>query len=256
MADTNGKGKGDTLVKLLMVLFVSLLSFSVGTFIGKKTTEKSMERAALEAEADRTPDDREIASIPPGSTDIKPDDALTNEELAQLSDDHKTEGEATAPAAPKKNNEAVGDLVEGKAAVEKPVAKTEAPQNAKENAAKFKNIQQAADRIVKGQDPTPIIEGKAPRTPSSLPAQVASSSIDKYTVQVSSHQTEAEAKKRAQELKSKGFDAFYIRADVKGKPWYRVSVGTFTSSKEARNYVDTLKKEGGVAAAFVQKITQ
>lgn len=57
----------------------------------------------------------------------------------------------------------------------------------------------------------------------------------KYVFQVSSWKTKAKAESEVRKLKSKGFDAFIVEANVpeRGGKWYRVRVGYFNSIEEA-----------------------
>lgn len=256
MSEARSGGKTDTLVKLLMVLFISLFSFSVGTFFGKKTTESSLKRAALESQA-HSEGDRETASIPPGSTEVKPEDALSEEELAKLSDEHDEAEKVPKNSHDKKDMKKAAAADHHETSGHKDVTKNKTETtHAKAVPEKFKQVQKAAEKVAHGESPTPNVVHAEKRKPASLPAQVASATIGKFTVQVSSHQSEGEAEKHAANLKTKGFNAFYVKATIGGKPWYRVSVGLFTSRKEATEYVATLKKDGQVAAAIVQKIVE
>jgi cell division septation protein DedD len=111
-------------------------------------------------------------------------------------------------------------------------------------------------RLAEGK--TPIVDNPTPtpsRIPSSLPKEVASSAIGKFTVQIASYSQESEAQAMAADLKSKGFSAFYVSAKIKGQIWYRVSVGLFTTTKEAEIYKKDLMIRAGVSSALIQKIT-
>jgi cell division septation protein DedD len=81
-------------------------------------------------------------------------------------------------------------------------------------------------------------------------------SAGKLTVQVGSYAKEEEAQKIAGDLKSKGFSAFYIPANVKGQTWFRVSVGLFATPKEAQDYRTELMSKAKLNTALVQKIVQ
>ena len=60
----------------------------------------------------------------------------------------------------------------------------------------------------------------------------------------------------AEKLKGKGYSAFYISAKVRGKDWYRVSVGLFEDSKKANLFRKDFVGKTKLEAAIVQKITQ
>ena len=65
MLNQNGGSRTDTLIKLVLVFFLSLLSFSVGTFVGKQFSDSQHKIAALENGEDA---DRNTASIPADAT--------------------------------------------------------------------------------------------------------------------------------------------------------------------------------------------
>ncbi|MCB0361552.1 MAG: hypothetical protein KDD35_02455 [Bdellovibrionales bacterium] len=48
MLNQLGTSKTDTIIKLVLIFFISLLSFSVGTFVGKQVSDSDYKRAALE----------------------------------------------------------------------------------------------------------------------------------------------------------------------------------------------------------------
>src|ERR1700744_2104029 len=50
MAKETGSSRTDTIVKVMLVFFISLLSFSVGTFVGKQVSDSDHRRMALESE--------------------------------------------------------------------------------------------------------------------------------------------------------------------------------------------------------------
>ena len=61
---------------------------------------------------------------------------------------------------------------------------------------------------------------------------------------------------KSQALKDKGLSAFYVPAQVKGKTWYRVSIGLFDERKDALDYRTKLMKEQNVESAIVEKIAK
>lgn len=86
--------------------------------------------------------------------------------------------------------------------------------------------------------------------------KLGSSTIGKYTVQVSSYSTEREAKEHAANLKNHGYSSFYVPAQVKGKTWFRVSIGLFDNYQSANHFKKELEKESLVTSSIVQKIVQ
>jgi cell division septation protein DedD len=111
----NNKGsKTEFLVKLVLVFFISLLSFSVGTFVGKQVSDSDYRRAALEGEMGAH---RDTASVEEDEGhEGKKENALSEEEIASLTDEFiesekkKIDGEAEEHGeAGKHGEEAVGD---------------------------------------------------------------------------------------------------------------------------------------------------
>jgi cell division septation protein DedD len=74
-----------------------------------------------------------------------------------------------------------------------------------------------------------------------------------YTVQVASCKHRSDADTLAGKLRSKGYPVFVVPADIPGKgKWYRVRVGTFNTSRQAREFGENLKqKERTVKSVFV-----
>jgi len=87
--------KTDTIVKLVLVFFVCLLSFSIGTFVGKKFSDNQHKLAKFEP----THSDREVASVDPHSGDVKPNDALTDDEVAKLAEEFVADENGEKPGA-------------------------------------------------------------------------------------------------------------------------------------------------------------
>ena len=111
-----------------------------------------------------------------------------------------------------------------------------------------------AEKVVEGKAPT---DGKKEeRKPQSVLPSVAGTAIGKYAVQVASYADESEAKTHAADLKGKGFTAFYLSANVKGKTWFRVLVGLFDNMQSADKLKAELIKDVGTKSAIVTKIVQ
>jgi hypothetical protein len=73
--------KTDVVVKLVLVFFIALLSFSIGTFVGKKFSDNQHKMATLEpGHVGEESQDRGIASVSPEASDMKPGKALTDDE--------------------------------------------------------------------------------------------------------------------------------------------------------------------------------
>lgn len=244
-----GSSKTDTMVKLGLVFFIALLSFSIGAFVGKKFSDNQHKLAKYEPAHGEEHGDahgdskREVASVPEGHGDVKPESHLSDEEIAKLAKEFVSEDEALGVKHEATHAEVKAhDEHPTKVAVH--VAKT-ADGHGAVAAAKADHDSKSPPETKKAADA---------RIPSSLPQVVAPTANGKFTVQVASYSDEAEAQKFAGELKNKGYSAFYIPAKVRGQNWYRVNVGMFPTQDEAQQYRAKLMTEAKVSAAIIQKI--
>lgn len=282
-----GSSKADTLVKVVLVFFISLLSFSVGTFVGKQVSDSDHRRMALEGEYKA---ERSIASTE--GKDGESADKISEKEVESLTEEFvnkekmaASEGEEEAPAATTGhgggdkhaaaepagykpynrggNKEAHGapaaDAAHGEVAKEDAhkadahAAKADAPK-AKAGKAIADATHGVAEKVAKGEAPSDGM--KEERQPASTLPSVAGSAVGKYTVQVASYADEKEAKNHAADLKGKGYNSFYFPAAVQGKTWYRVSVGLFNNFKSATDFRAQFMIDAKTKSAIVQKIVQ
>lgn len=251
-----GGSKADTLVKVVLVFFISLLSFSVGTYVGHQVSKADQRRLALEgeygksrsvastddhaaAEDDEKISEKEVESLTEefvnkekiAHHDMSAGDATETSEREPASHDAHAAEPATAPA----DTQGYKSYPRGKTEVgTKPSA--------------------AAEKVANNQAPSD--GAKETRKPNSVLPAVASSAIGKYTVQVASYAEENEAKNHAATLKGKGWSAFYVPAQVQGRTWYRVSVGIYDSNKAASDARAQFMKDTNAKSALVQKIVQ
>lgn len=252
--------KTDTVVKLAIVFFISLLSFSVGTFVGKKYSDNQHQLATLEPQKSTHGSEREVASVN-GHEGTQKTGAMTDEEIAKLAEEFVAD-ETTAPVAAEKEESAHGAPAHGAVAAA-PSHGESAHEEKAPATAKHEEPSSVAKNIAAGHapanNPTPVAKKTVTaeeRLPSSLPKDVAQYSVGKFTVQIAAYASEAEAQKTASDLKNKGYSAFYVPANIKGQVWYRVSVGQFATQKEAQSYRAEFMSTSKVPTAIVQKITE
>lgn len=267
MAQKSSGSVTDTVVKVMLVFFISILSFSVGVFTGKQVSDSDYRKMALDgeyqkaarnvastADADKA-DDGKKADAQAGISD-KEVESLTQEFVANAKDNAGTAtadaDSAAAPAADAAKTVAQNDA---KADGYKDFSHAKTVEADKKVAPKTADaMDKVSEKVAKGE---PATDGKMKkREPSSVLPSVASSAVGKYTVQVASFATEKDARTNAARLKAKGWNAFYIPATIKGKTWYRVSVGLFTTSKSAMHFRAQLLKESHLKAAIIQKIVE
>lgn len=287
MGKAPSASRADTAVKLVLIFFISLLSFSVGTYVGKQVSESEARQAALEVDYnsvaeqhDGQTDEHATAQNEEASHDATA--PMSDEEASSLAEEFVQAERKTASAATAAHGEtnahgetsAHGETVsptentESAVSVSKEAGYThrskmkannheevaEIKRNAAADEPKKTEVSSAANRV--SHDLAPAADSKKPTpAPSALPT-VATTAIGKYTVQVASYATEEEAKSHALKLTTKGYSAFYVPATISDKTWYRVSVGLFSDQKSATNYRTELLATQVVSSAIVQKIVK
>ncbi len=275
LINQRGGSKTDTIVKLILVFFISLLSFSVGTFVGKQFSDSQHRLASLENEYNKdSGQSRSTASIPGDGIEVEPSEILSNEDVAKLAEEFvqekkPTEHKAERTVANTESHSATVDPhnkpIDSKMPSEEKSDGEKAAKSIAERSGKKvdeyhgKDLnQKAAEKIASNKAPLEAVAKPADtkKAMADLPATVSADAKGKYTIQVSSHQTETEAKSRVSDLNSKGYVASYISANVDGKSWYRVGVGTFGTVKSAKEYLEKIKENPSFKGAIVRQIVQ
>jgi cell division protein FtsN len=268
----HGASRMDTILKMLLIAFISLLAFSSGVYFGKQMSDSDYQLKALESDFNS-----HSKSANAKAMDVSPEDAIADDEVNTLSEKYvnaekdqlkpveekgaaKADGEKEAKAETKAESKGearkVASTGEGEEAAS-PAAKTgEAKAEGKPD---LSAAHKAATRIANNALPTEEAkaqqQAKEPtRQPTSLPRTVGPTADVEFTVQVASYPTSDAAKEHAGDLVKKGFPAFPVEAKVNGKVWYRVSVGSFKTMKEATTYRAQLLKQADLQSAIVQRI--
>ncbi len=273
----NGGSKTDTIVKLILVFFVSLLSFSVGTFVGKQFSDSQHRLASLEKDYQNEANEgRSTASVQEEGLDVKPNEILSQEDVAKLAEEFvqdipdakaKREVANTADTHGETHKESEEVVKKETAAVKKvetsPAPTTKETEAAVHNQAPVHKevhgltVDAAAKKVAEGK---PVLEPVAKKVEApkkiSLPKVTSVDVQGKYTIQVSSHPSENDAKTQAQDLVTKGFSAFYVPALIDGKTWYRVSVGNFSTAETAKEYLGKIKANAVFKDSIVRKVVQ
>ncbi|MCB1154142.1 MAG: SPOR domain-containing protein [Deltaproteobacteria bacterium] len=91
----------------------------------------------------------------------------------------------------------------------------------------------------------------APAMPAVMPTPPGSGG---WTVQLSAHENEAEAKEKQRQYVAKGIQAYIVRADLGSKGvWYRVRVGAFKDRNGAVQYANAIAENESIAP-FIAEI--
>ncbi len=109
MSQDKGSTRADTLVKVILVFFISLLSFSVGTFVGKQVSDSDHRRLALEG-GDH---DTQAAAEHEGDHHAAKDSsAISDEEVAHLTEEFVNKEKAQSDREPASADSAHGHPAE------------------------------------------------------------------------------------------------------------------------------------------------
>ena len=242
VSNQTGSSRIGTAVTLFFFLFVALLAFAVGTFVGKSMSDSEYREAALERgdyKEFRTPASEETA-------ETAEDESLKPEEIEELKNAFLKSQESTedtdsteAKSDAKTTEDGYRKIASNNPTAEKPAA----------DAGKV-----AANRVA--EDKAPSKDHPPVRKPNTTLPGLAQSAIGKFTVQIASYATKEEAEKHASDLKSRGYSAFYVTADVNKTTWFRVSVGLFSDQNSATKYRKQLMQDAKIETAIIQKIVR
>lgn len=119
-------------------------------------------------------------------------------------------------------------------AVEKPARTVEKEAKAKTEAKPAESKAEKAKAVAESakQEPADSADGKI------------------WRAQVDAFPDERSAKQLVDRLKNKGYNAYVTEVQLRGKPWYRVSVGRYAAREEADKVVNSLKGKENYAKAF------
>lgn len=208
------------IIELTLVFFISLFSFSIGTFVGKKYSDNQHRLSQLEPTKNETADNVQTVNETNTPAEVATEDTLSDADVAQLAEEFSTD--ETAPK--------IGEQAEALTAV--------TPET--------KDVKEIS-----------LAESETARDVASIPAktQVSVPSPIQYTVQVGAYPTADDANKMTTSLNARGYKANTTVAKTNGKTWYKVQVGLFDSLSEAQNYKKELVDKNRLSSAFVQKVT-
>ncbi|MFN3698138.1 MAG: SPOR domain-containing protein [Pseudobdellovibrio sp.] len=250
------------IIELSLVFFISLFSFSIGTFVGKKYSDNQHRLSQLEpnkkiedqhsettasghnegqhgekAAESHDPNDKNSHSIEAKSESMS-DGEITDADVAKLAEEFANTAETKV-----ESKTGHGDT--------HAKVKTETHTEAKTltHSAAIKTAEKEVKEIS-------THEANNERDIASVPAKVNSMTAAnaQYTVQIGSYPEESEAQKVSDSLIARGYKANTVPADVKGKTWYRVQVGMFRTVAEAQDYKKELMEKNKLSSAIVQKI--
>jgi len=239
-ANQTKTSKFDIFVKLSLIFFISLLSFAVGIWVGKRYTEQQYKLSQLEPSSNKN---HEVASK--DNHNEHTEEALT----AESKEAPMTDDEISKLAEQFVNSETVGEAEEGtesessargiaSADAQKDSTHKETKENKKETVKKDPNLAKETDQ----------------RNVAAVAKNILQNNANKFTVQISAYAKASDAEAKVAELKAKGYTAYFVTATVNSQQWYRVNVGLFATQKEAADMKASLLAKSDADSAIIQKV--
>lgn len=193
----------------------SIVVFLIGMMVGKELEERKILKR--EEPLVRMP------VKPAGGAAAKSDEITFYDTLA------KSRGAQALAEQPSKESKPIEKAVHAEVKETKAAAKPEPPatKSTEEKSAK----------------PQPAAESAKSESNDSAENKV-------WRAQVDAFPDERSAKLLVDRLKNKGYNAYVTEVELRGKPWYRVSVGKYRAREEADKVVNSLKGKENYAKAF------
>lgn len=237
------------IIELALVFFISLFSFSIGTFVGKKYSDNQHRLALLEP--NKKTEERAAVEAA-GHTEAaatNTESEITDADVAKMAEEFSSEGETVhggeATHAAGTGQTASGDEHNGEVVKAAPmnIHANETVKNVKMIKATTKDVKEVSAN-----------DAETERDVASISANAKT--MQNYTVQVGSYPSEIEANKMTESLVARGYKANAVPANVNGKTMYRVQVGMFNSFNDAQEYKKELVEKNRLTSAFVQKVSK
>ncbi len=233
--------KRQAIILLVLVLAVSLVSFTLGVMIGRRGAER--EQAYQQTQVERVLV-AEAPAIPPApegagsdAVDVREPDVAGVPVPEEAAEDPKLSfyEDISKPAAPLGSGINVALSTEKEAVQQPPIALPEQPIVAKAEPAPVKTV------------PEPKVaaaEVKQSASSDGLPAAVSGGS---HAVQVGSFNAEKDARALQQKLLKQHYPAFVVAADLGAKGrWFRVRVGPYADAEAAKRVQKVLAQQENV----------
>jgi cell division septation protein DedD len=250
----NRKGSGEGLYYLrrgqLAILgggfvITSVIVFFLGILIGQRIEERKLLKK--EEPTVKIP----VRPLTPGpGTASKKEDLTFYDTLAKA-----PSGSQTIPGTTVKGIKPLEGKTKPTTKETKPVAKAETQKVKEKEVKQERKTEKPAAKevkiIAKGdavQSPQKVKEklgvekAAQPKTPVVAAAKDAKATKKGgWAVQVNAFPNEKDAMSLTKKLADKGYDAYMVSADIRGRTWYRVRVGRLASRDEAKGLLETLK---------------
>lgn len=259
------------IIELCLVFLVSILSFSVGTFVGKKYSDNQHKLSLLdpnykhESIADeassRAPSEAHGEAAAAGTTTAAVNDEHGNPIKSSITNSTPITDADVAKMAEEFSEENTEDLVDTSKADSGSIVKTINEDGSTVEEPKAKATAKPAKKVAKENGETMVrevanISERAKSITQDVKGADSADGKSQYTVQVGAFPSPAEAEKIASSLQARGYKASHSVATVNGKTWYRVQVGLFNSLQDAQVYKKELVEQNHLTSAIIQRLNK
>jgi DedD protein len=204
--------------------FASLIIFVFGVFVGKGIEGRKIQQK--EEPLVRIPVKPSVAQPSPAPAAPMKDEITFNESLPKRTPEAGAAEDKAKTAKPAEKMAKAETKAEVRPKVEAVAAKT-AEKKSEKSAAAAEATKKNKPEAIDQKD-----EGKV------------------WRAQVNALPDEHAAKQIVDRLRNKGYNAYVMEVQNKGKSWFRVSVGKFNSREEADKMVETLRSKENFPKAF------
>lgn len=234
--------KRQAIILLVLVLAVSLVSFTLGVMIGRRGADRELAYQQAQAEKVLLAEASESSPLPESSAantvDVRAPEVAGTPVPEEISEDPKLSfyEDISKEAAPLGSGINVAPPVEKEVAEKPPIPLPEQPIVKKEAAAEV-SAKTAPQPV---QEPAPVVKDVA-KANGGLPAAVAGGS---HAVQVGSFNAAKDARALQQKLVKDKYPAFVVDADLGAKGhWFRVRVGPYADVAQAKQAQKVLEEK-------------
>lgn len=201
-------------------MFAALIIFVLGVFVGKGIEGRKLQKK--EEPLVRIPvkpgaQESSAASPPQQKNEITYNDPLPKAAAASAPEDKP------APAKPEK------------------IAKAVTKPNSNSEAAPARPSENKAEKSARGEE-----SAKKAQATAAQPADQGKI----WRAQVNAFPDDRSAKQIVDRLKNKGYNAYVTQVENRGKTWFRVNVGKYSSRDEADKMVELLRNKENYPSAF------
>ena len=269
------------IIELCLVFLVSILSFSIGTYVGKKYSDNQHKLALLDPnykhESVATETTSHTTAADAHVTENHANESTTATAKTEANDDHGNPIKANitdstpitdadvAKMAEEFSEENTEDLVDTSKADSGSIVKTinEDGSMAEDPKPKKDVTKPSVKKAAKVSGETMVREvANISERAKSITQDIkntdesATDVKSQYTVQVGAFPSPAEAEKIASSLQARGYKATHSVATINGKTWYRVQVGLFSSLQDAQIYKKELVEQNRLTSAIIQRLNK